>query len=535
MPEKWGMKVYVKGVALLTLAALFVKILSMLYRVPFQNLVGDQGFYIYQQVYPFVAIFVVWTSSGFAVAISKMLAEAEERDGEAQRHELLRVTFYYLSILSILFFAILFGGADLFAKWMGDPALALLLRTGSFVTLCMPAIAVYKGLFQARGIMTPVAYAQVIEQTVRVLVILGGTWIVMATTSSLYQAGQIAMAGTVVGELAGIILLWLYFKKYKQKKSVVVRKKIAIFPVIKELTILSIAVSMSGLLLLFFQLVDSFTVFETLVKGGIPIVEAMETKGIYDRGQPLVQVGLVIATSLSLAIVPLVAHASKKHGGRDAERFIQLTYRTALLFGFAATLGLMLVMPYVNEMLFETRELSNVLIIFVIQIVWLSLILPLTAMLQGLGKLKVPALLLTAGFLVKVVCNEPFIAKWGIIGAAYAGNLGLIFSAFGLIYYFKKIRPIRLAPMHFYMGTSLASLAMIGSVLFWIYCAEQWFSSSLPSRLQAAVTGSSAAAIGAFVFLTFIAKLGVLSSRDWFLLPFGRRMASYQLWLQRKK
>lgn len=535
MPEKWGMKVYVKGVALLTLAALFVKILSMMYRVPFQNLVGDQGFYIYQQVYPFVAIFVVWTSSGFAVAISKMLADAEDRDGESWRRELLRVIFYYLSVLSIIFFVILFGGADLFAKWMGDPALASLLRTGAFVTLCMPALAVYKGLFQARGIMTPVAYAQVVEQTVRVLVILGGTWIVMKTTSSLYQAGQMAMAGTVVGELAGIILLWIYFKKFKQGDKIVVRKKIAIFPVLKELTILSIAVSMGGLLLLFFQLVDSFTVFETLTKSGIPTVEAMETKGIYDRGQPLVQVGLVIATSLSLAIVPLVAHTSKKDNGRGAERFIQLTYRTALLFGLAAMLGLMLVMPYVNEMLFETRELSNVLIVFAVQIIWLSLILTLTAMLQGLGKLKIPTLILIVGFIVKVLCNKLFIIRWGIIGAVYASNLGLICSAIGLIYYFKKVRPIRFAPSRFYIWTALASIAMVGCVLFWCYFAEQWLFTSLPSRLNAALTGSSAALIGAFVFLTIIAKYRVLASREWFLLPFGRRMASYQLWLQRKK
>jgi Polysaccharide biosynthesis protein. len=75
MSENWGMKAYLKGVALLTIAALFVKVLSVVYRVPFQNLVGDHGFYIYQQIYPFVAIFVTWTSSGLAVAISKILAD----------------------------------------------------------------------------------------------------------------------------------------------------------------------------------------------------------------------------------------------------------------------------------------------------------------------------------------------------------------------------------------------------------------------------------------------------------------------------
>ena len=54
-------------------------------------------------------------------------------------------------------------------------------------------------------------------------------------------------------------------------------------------------------------------------------------------------------------------------------------------------------------MLFETRDGSTALIIFVVQIFWLSLILPLTAMLQGAGKVKVPALLLIGGLVVKVI------------------------------------------------------------------------------------------------------------------------------------
>lgn len=47
-----------KGAAILTAAALAAKLLSALYRVPYQNMVGDIGFYIYQQVYPIYGIVV---------------------------------------------------------------------------------------------------------------------------------------------------------------------------------------------------------------------------------------------------------------------------------------------------------------------------------------------------------------------------------------------------------------------------------------------------------------------------------------------
>ena len=112
MSERFDMKSYMKGAALLTIAALIVKILSAVYRVPFQNLVGDEGFYIYQQVYPFIAIFAVWTSGGFAVAISKLLAEADllkdKEECEQQRNAILRIVFRYLTLLSLLFFFLLF-------------------------------------------------------------------------------------------------------------------------------------------------------------------------------------------------------------------------------------------------------------------------------------------------------------------------------------------------------------------------------------------------------------------------------------------
>ena len=96
MAQQWDMKTFMKGASILTISAIIVKLLGAVYRVPFQNLVGDKGFYIYQQVYPFIGIFIVWTSYGFAVAVSKLLAGSTSR-GEAKA--MMRVAFTYLLII----------------------------------------------------------------------------------------------------------------------------------------------------------------------------------------------------------------------------------------------------------------------------------------------------------------------------------------------------------------------------------------------------------------------------------------------------
>ncbi|MEK5330494.1 MULTISPECIES: putative polysaccharide biosynthesis protein [unclassified Lysinibacillus] len=539
MSERFGMKSYMKGAALLTIAALIVKVLSAIYRVPFQNLVGDEGFYIYQQVYPVISIFVVWTSSGFAVAISKMLADndciVDEEERTQKRRSIMRIIFRYLTVLSFVFFGVLFAGADVLAKMMGDANLALLLRTGSFIVLVMPALAIFKGGFQSRGIMEPIAYAQVLEQTVRVSVILAGTFIIMTTTKSLYGAGQMAIIGTVVGEVVGLLLIAFLFKKRFGSFIGKQQQRIASFPVLKEVTLLSLSVSMSSLLLLGYQLVDSFTIFSLLIDSGMDETLAKETKGIYDRGQPLVQLGVVIAASLSLAIVPLVAHMSNKQNGRSAMPFIQLTYRASVLFGWAASLGLILVMPYINAMLFKTDALSEVLMLYVLQIVPLSIILTFTAILQGFGKLKMPALFLFVGFLLKVLLNVFTIAPFGVLGAAVANNVGLLFTALALVLYLKKITGIQLAPASFYQKLGIASLCMSVVVILWLQFIPALLNGFLSERLVAVVAGFSAVCIGAIVMITCIAKLRVLAEKEWYLLPFGRRMAVYQLWLNRKK
>ncbi|WP_155594071.1 putative polysaccharide biosynthesis protein [Lysinibacillus cavernae] len=540
MSQRFGMKSYMKGAALLTIAALIVKVLSVIYRVPFQNLVGDEGFYIYQQIYPVISIFVVWTSSGFAVAISKMLADndciVDTIERNERRSTIMRVVFRYLTVLSLLFFAVLFGGAEKIAQLMGDAQLAPLIRTGSLVVLVMPALAILKGGFQSRGIMEPIAYGQVLEQAIRVTVILAGTYIIMTTTKSLYDAGKMAVIGTVIGEVTALLLLvYIFYKRFGLFGAKKHLHHVKSLPIVKEVTWLSLSVSMSGLLLLGYQLVDSFTIYSLLIDNGMAPTLAKETKGIYDRGQPLVQLGVVIASSLSLAIVPLVAHLSKKQEGRSAVPFIQLTYKASILFGWSASLGLMLVMPYLNEMLFKTNALSEVLIVYVFQIVPLSIILTFTAILQGYGKLKKPALILIIGFVLKIILNVRLIGWLGVLGAAIANDIGLVLTALLLIVYLKTLTGIQLASVDFYKKVGTASLSMAVVVLVWLQLASTFLDHLLSSRLIAMVAGLTAVSIGAFVMLTIIAKTRVLIEKEWYLLPFGRRMAVYQLWLNSKK
>ena len=517
-----------KGALILTIAAIVVKVLGAVYRVPFQNVVGDKGFYAYQQVYPFVAFFVVWTASGFAVAISKMLAE---QTSEVAKANIRQTAFLFLSLCALICFSCLYFGANILANLMGDIELAPVLRTGSFVTLFMPMLALAKGTLQSEGEMKPVAVAQVAEQSVRVAVILVGAFAVVHFSGSIYDAGRVAVLGTVIGEFCGFVLLLYYIRKAGQTNLLQRAWRID-SRILKELVVYSVTVSMSSLLLICYQLVDSFTFYSLLVSLGFNPEEMMVLKGVYDRGQPFVQLGLVIASSLALAIVPVVAFKQSTKKGSEYS-FVQLTYRVTLIFSIAAAVGLILVMPFVNVMLFETNDLSGTLSLYVLQIISFSLILTMTAILQGYGKVWMPILILVGSILVKCIGNFIFIPLFSAFGAALAGVVASLMAATGLVLSIRRMANKPLANSEFYFKLLRATMNMI-VVLIVLRFGLSLIGEGEISRTNSVVVGMGLVIIGAVLFIWSVAKYEVLKVRDWFLIPLGRRFAALQLWLHRK-
>ena len=73
--KKINSKGMMQGAIALSIAAFIAKILSAVYRVPFQNMVGNTGFYVYQQVYPIYGIGMTFALTGFPVFVSNVVAE----------------------------------------------------------------------------------------------------------------------------------------------------------------------------------------------------------------------------------------------------------------------------------------------------------------------------------------------------------------------------------------------------------------------------------------------------------------------------
>ena len=514
-----------RGALILTVAALVTKILSAIYRVPFQNIVGDIGFYIYQQVYPFYGIILVLSTHGFPVVISKLYKEQLSSDNQKEATRLLAVSLFFLTIIGLSLFFVFFLGAEAIASSMGDQDLATLFRVMAFPFLLFPFISVFRGYFQGGGNMIPTAISQVGEQLIRVITILLLSYILINQGYSLYQAGSGAVFGSVTGGLVGLLILCYFFLKSSDGifQNQYNFKELAgtAFPVIKALIFQGFAISVSGMVLILLQLADALNLYQLLSSTGMTIEEAKITKGVYDRGQPLIQLGTVVATSIALSLVPAIS------GEKQRQKTIQnvrIALQLSLLVGAAAAIGLFSIIEPTNIMLFENRNGSFVLAQLSLLILPGSVMITIIGILQGMNHSFFPAFIVLGGFGLKYFLNFLLIPSYGTAGAAFASIIAMIVMLMILILKLRKVMQQQILSTSFILKVLLIS-GLMGLVLHFYIKTVQWlFWEHLTLRPLSAFQAISAVLVGAVFYLVIVIKTRLLEEKELLMLPFGSKL-----------
>jgi PST family polysaccharide transporter len=519
-----------KGAFILTIAALVTKILSAFYRIPFQNIVGDIGFYIYQQVYPFYGLAIVLSTTGFPVVISKLYAEQKENADDEKSRLLLFVSFVYLQIIGILCFLILYGGAGQIAGWMKDPQLAILLRVVSIVFLIFPFVALLRGYYQAIGEMVPTALSQVGEQTIRVLTIIFLASLFMEKGYSLYFVGGGAMVGSITGSMIASLILFMFIRKRKEWKVIAPSKgmlqnnPLEVKRIVKMLTFQGLLICLSGMLMIFMQLADSLNLYSLLVVNGTEQDLAKSLKGVFDRGQPLIQLGTVAAASMSLTLVPLISRERLSAKPDFLHHKIQVAIKVSIVIGLGASAGLWAIIEPTNVMLFENANGSAVLGVLGFVILFTSIIATIIAIMQGLGRLLYPAIAVVITFPLKYFLNIVFIPLFGTMGAAISSLLTLGLVTVFLLLKFKKIIAIPLFPSRFLRIVLTAAITMVLFLKGYLFLTNHLVATNGAERLGAALQSLTAVSLGGIIFLVIIIRGNVFLEEELGLFPFGSKL-----------
>lgn len=507
-----------QGAVILTIAGLITKVMSAAYRIPFQNIVGDIGFYIYQQVYPFYGMSIILATSGFPVVISKVMTDFGYDKSNQIRSKILTIAFLYLLLIGLTIATTFYLFSDNLAIYMGDAHLTPLIQVTAIIFLIIPFTSIIRGYFQSQQNMQPTAFSQVIEQGIRVVCILFASYLMVRSGRNLYEVGFGALVGSIVGSLAALIMLvmiWISKKRHtaiKWNVSAPIHSLSILYALIKY----SWTIGISSLLLILIQLIDALNLYALLIDGGMGEVLAKETKGVYDRGQPLIQLGTVVATALALSLVPIIASAQVQKNFSVIQDKVNLALKVCIVIGAGATAGLISIMRPANVMLFTNDSGSVELMVLSGSILFTSLCLTVFAILQGLGYTYIPALSVIVGIVVKYSMNIWLIPLYGVLGAAISTLVSFfIIAAIGVIYmvvkgyYFtesKSLVKVGLATL-LMMGTLTISLNSIGLFL------------ELDNRFYATVATFICMFIGGSVYGWLIIKFKVFSHNELQFVP----------------
>ena len=524
-------KALFRGAFILAIAALITKILSAVYRIPFQNIVGDVGFYIYQQVYPFYGLAMVLATTGFPVVISKLYAEQRENNDQEKTRRLLFVAFIILQLLGLICFLILYLGADYIAFWMHDDQLAILLKVVAIVFLLFPIASILRGYYQGKGDMVPTALSQIGEQLIRAFTILFLAYIFTKLGYSLYLIGGGAMFGSITGSMVSAAILFTFLWIRKEWKIIAPRKGMLIGyyqevgDILKALTFQGLTICVSGMLMIFIQMADALNLYFLLSENGYEKDMAKSIKGIFDRGQPLIQLGTIVAASMSLSLVPLITSARIKKDILFLKDKIQLAIRISIVISVGASVGLWAIIEPANIMLFENNAGSSVLGILSFVIFLSSIITTIIAIMQGLGSLLYPAVAVLATFPLKYGLNAIFVPIFGTMGAAYSTLLTLLVVSLLLYVKFKKMHSIPLITFHFLRIVSTAALMMVLFLKGYLALTNMVTIPIGAERIMATIQALGGVFSGGFLFLFIIIRGGVFLEKELSLFPFGSKLS----------
>lgn len=487
--------------------------MSAIYKVPFQNLTGDEGFYVYQQVYPIYGLAIVFSFSGVPLFISKVISQEET---VIKKRTMLNELFTGLGLLGISMWGILQLFSSQIAGLMGDPNLSLIIKSVSYFYLVLPFISLLRGMFQGEGHMLPTGVSQILEQLTRISIILFIAVSFVNSNWSIYTMGSYAMTSTVISGIIAIIVLVVYLNYYRYKLADLLKLKWPSRSLIKRFLTEGIEIILLSSLMVIFQFIDSFTVFNGLVNSGILHPEAMVLKGVYDRGQPFVQLGLTVALAISTSLLPALSHYYKQNDIKRWRLEATSTLRLTIVMASATTIGLISVMPWLNIALFQDANDYHVLQVYALSVFFVSVSLCIQAILQSTTEKNRTTLVILGVGLLKMVMNFFGVTWFGTLGS----SLITVLSVLVLSICMAKQLPKSVKDTLFTQA-ELFKVVLANSILLFIVTAVREALPE-PTRLIALVGVLGLAAMGVLVYGVLVIKWGLLSAHELNQLPFSK-------------
>lgn len=424
-------KAFVKGAAILIAFNLIGKLVGAIYRIPLANLLGAEGIGKYQLVFPLYSLLLAISVSGIPIAISKIVAEYNGKGQFGDAKKLLKLAIFYLFIVSLVCFAVVLLCSKFIAKIQGNPDIYFCYYGIAPAILFVGILSVFRGYFQGNLKMLPTAISGFIEQ-------LGKLVFGLIFSTKLIKFGINygvlgALIGISISELLSLVFLTIYYfvyaKKHKMSPVALLGKK----AISKQLFTTAVPITLGGLASPITNIIDSLLVVNLLIFSGLEANVATSYLGLQSGiVDPLINIPIVIAVSISASLLPNLASENSK-GNVDevkalVEKAFQITLSVALVCSICFVIfGKQILLFLYGKTLSGSEVNIAVKLLFLggFNLIFLSLVQVSTGVLQGINKqnLAVKSLLVGSGIKIVLTITLVSFKSINILGAMMSGGV----------------------------------------------------------------------------------------------------------------
>ena len=540
---------FLQGTAVLAMATVLVKLMGFLFKVPLNNIIGEDGFGYFNTAYDVYNVLLMISTTGLPVAMSRMISQAQTLGNHAQIKRIYRTSLYvFLTIGMVGSLGMLFFCRQLSVmvttnenSWAAIAALA-----PCVLLICL--VSASRGFFQGQSNMTPTSVSQIFEAVTRLVVGLGLAWLVMKLTGKAYvrmqgivlapgetaqDYGDITLAaggailGVTLGSLISVVYLHHKFRQSNQILSLGGGTAKSTRSTMKELLSIAVPITLGSAGLQIINLFDTMIYMRRLT-GALQWTEKMadSAKGVYNFCQTVFALPCSFIPTITIAVIPAITASLTRKDLAEAKATSESSVRTMALIAMPCAAGLFVMAEPVIRLLCSTytedkiQLAATMLAILGLTVIFNSLVLLLNAIMQAHGDVVTPVVNMLIGGIIKIIVNYILVGQ---------PNLNIVGAPIGTFICYISITALDLIAMKRHISARPAifkniirpglSSAIMGAATFMVY---RVLSNAISSWKLACLLSLAFAVV---LYAVLVVFLRCLTYEDCMLLPKGEKIA----------
>ena len=437
---------FIKGAFIATLGIVLTKILGIVYVIPFHAIIGEEGGALYGYAYTIYLLFMSLSSAGIPLAISKIVSEYQTLGYYNAKKRAFIIGKKIALLLGFICFLLLL----LFAPWIAKAVLGdltggntiedvtFVIRVIGTAILAVPVLSIYRGYFEGHRFMEPSSFSQVLEQLVRVLVIVLGSFMALKVFKlSLTSAVGIAVFGATTGAIAAYLYLVVKKRKNRSKFNEKIRSVnepiITNKQIFKKIVIYAFPFIMIDVFKSLYSYIDMVTVVQGLVSHArFSVVDAESVMSMLSTwANKFNMILLAVSTGIIVSLIPNLTSSVVKKDKEDINLKVNQSLSILLFFTIPMTLGISFLSKYIWMVFYgESVYGPSMLAYFIFVGFMIGLFTSTVSIVQVLKDYKTVIFSLFIGVLLKFLLNDNLLvafykmglpAYYGVITASLIG------------------------------------------------------------------------------------------------------------------